>query len=231
MFLCHASDGNGYKKNTTGRLDVIREPCSEEETATGEEKEEEDKMYKETTAIAVLLLACMIMHVAAHADKTEHDELTEQIRTKLDAVERNLTSALDDILKDDKSFTYGKIREAMRKMHGLLDILLWEKKADGTKVPRQKEGMIVERKFPIRLLIYSIVLVLILYMCVVLLLCLTSWLAMDKLYKRVRQFVCFCKTKTDAASDLSSSAASYTSAFARNARVSSHHPNNEEGQL
>ena len=189
-------------------------------------------MHKEATALIVFFLACMIMHVSADTNQTDYDELTDKMRMKLDAVEKNLTSSLDAILKDDKTFTYAKFREAMRKMHGILDILLWEKKADGTKVPREKGSMIVERKFPIRLLIYAIVLVLTLYMCLVLLLCLTSWLAMDKLYKRVRQFVCFCKTKTDTSSDLSSSSSTaYKSAFARNPRVSSQHPNDEEGQL
>ena len=56
------------------------------------------------------------------------------MRSKLDQVEKNVTDSLHVMLKDDRSFTYGRMREAMHKMHGLVDILLWEKKADGTKV-------------------------------------------------------------------------------------------------
>ena len=70
------------------------------------------------------------------------------MREKLDEFEKNLTQSLGEILKDDgKHFSYGRIREALQKLHGLTDILLWEKKADGSKVPRDQHGMIFQRKY------------------------------------------------------------------------------------
>ena len=96
---------------------------------------------KTWTMLALLFLACIIMHANAHP------EVLDRAREKLDAVERNLTNSLEVILNDDKRpFTYGRIREALHKMHGLVEILLWEKKADGTKVPRDEKSIIIECK-------------------------------------------------------------------------------------
>ena len=78
---------------------------------------------------------------------TAHGEMLEKAREKLDAVERNLTNSLEVLLNDDnKPFRYSRIRESLHKLHGLVDILLWEKKADGTKVPRDEKSFIIERK-------------------------------------------------------------------------------------
>ena len=96
---------------------------------------------KAWTALAVLCIACIIIHVSAY------EEVPDKIREKLDQVERNLTRTLEHILSDDnKPFTYGRIREALHKLHGLVEIVLWEKKADGTKVPRDEKSVIIEFK-------------------------------------------------------------------------------------
>ena len=66
------------------------------------------------------------------------------IKERLDEVEKNLTESVHDILSDEsRSWTYGRMREAMHKLHGLVDILLWEKnrrkhvgEQDSTRVER-----------------------------------------------------------------------------------------------
>ena len=91
-------------------------------------------MYQKTT-LALLLVACMIMFVCA-----------DDTREKLDAIEKNLTELGQMLSDDDKAFTYGKIKEALHKLHGVTEILLWEKKADGTRVPREGEDIIIQCK-------------------------------------------------------------------------------------
>ena len=91
--------------------------------------------------IGVLLMAFIIMAYGTAF------EMTNKSRETLDAVEKNLTKSLDEILLDDaKHMTYGRMREALHILHGLTDILLWEKKADGTKVPRDSNSMMIQCK-------------------------------------------------------------------------------------
>lgn len=98
-------------------------------------------MCSKTTTLALVFVACIIMYATAQQD------VVDRARKKLDEVEKNLTESLGVILNNnDKPFTYSKIREALHKLHGLVDILLWEKREDGTKVPREGESMIVQCK-------------------------------------------------------------------------------------
>ena len=84
-------------------------------------------------------------------------------KEKLDAIEKNLTDLGKMLSDDDKAFTYGKIKEALHKLHGVTEILLWEKKADGTRVPREGEDIIIQCKpFYLPIHLYSLTCIIVL---------------------------------------------------------------------
>lgn len=95
-------------------------------------------MQKAAAWTFLAFVAVVYLIVLVKATKTVGDKVDD----KLTEVEKKLHAALVNDLSGDEVFTHGKIRQTLHTMHGLLELMLWEKKADGTKVLRENDTML-----------------------------------------------------------------------------------------
>ena len=87
-----------------------------------------------------LLAFIAIVYLIALAKAKE--KIHNKVDDKLAEVERRLHAALVEDLSGDEAFTHGKIRQTLHGLHGILELMLWEKKADGTKVLRENDTIL-----------------------------------------------------------------------------------------